>query len=312
MNTGKFTYMCKLSQKNLKHYVAKNLKTAYPIVVEQDGFIFAKGTFPILLVAHLDTVHKKLPRKIYYDKHTDSLYSPDGIGGDDRCGVYMILEIIKRHKCSVLFCEDEETGGIGANKFVQYAKDKNFDFKYIIELDRKGYNDAVFYDCDNEDFTAFITQEFFKENWGTFSDISVIAPALKTCAVNLSSGYYNAHTVQEYVVTTEVDVIIDEVCKLLDRSVDCAHYEYIENVRYYGYFGSTYKYDNWDIYDDWEDDEYYWEFEFYNVEVNKTDYDYISGTNEYNVLGKFFRQHPNTCYADIINYAPMDYNETIK
>lgn len=43
--------------------------------------------------------------------------SPQGIGGDDRCGVFMVLQIIRSVNCHVLFCEDEETGGNGARAF---------------------------------------------------------------------------------------------------------------------------------------------------------------------------------------------------
>ena len=69
--------------------------------------------------------------------------SPQGIGGDDRAGVYMILEIIKQANCHVLFCEDEEIGDIGAKKFVK--SNMPLPVYYIIELDRQRHNDAVYY-----------------------------------------------------------------------------------------------------------------------------------------------------------------------
>ena len=47
------------------------------------------------------------------------MMSPQGIGGDDRAGVYMILRLIQDLHCHVLFCEAEETGGHGAKAFVQ-------------------------------------------------------------------------------------------------------------------------------------------------------------------------------------------------
>ena len=45
--------------------------------------------------------------------------SPQGIGGDDRCGVWMILQILRTANCHVLFCEDEEVGCVGAKKFTK-------------------------------------------------------------------------------------------------------------------------------------------------------------------------------------------------
>ena len=78
----------------------------------------------------MDTVHKETVKDFYeyYDEENERhiISSPQGIGGDDRCGIYMILEILKTHKCSVLFCEDEEAGGIGSEKFCKT--------EYITEL----------------------------------------------------------------------------------------------------------------------------------------------------------------------------------
>ena len=117
MTMEMFKDICRMSQKGLKKHVAKQLREKYTTVISDDGFVYAKGDFPVLLVAHLDTVHKKLPGKIKYNK--GKLSSPNGIGGDDRCGVYMIFDIIKEYNCSVLFCEDEEIGGVGSDKFIK-------------------------------------------------------------------------------------------------------------------------------------------------------------------------------------------------
>ena len=94
-----FKDICRMSQKELKKHVASELRTMYKSVTEQKGFVYAQGTFPVLLVAHLDTVHTFLPGKIKYKK--DKLWSPNGIGGDDRCGVYMILNIIEKYNLSM-------------------------------------------------------------------------------------------------------------------------------------------------------------------------------------------------------------------
>ena len=181
-----FTEICKMTQSEVKKYTAKQLKKTHENVTVGDGFVYAKGNFPVLLVAHMDTVHKALPRTIMYFKDTDILTCNEGIGGDDRCGIYIILEIVKRYNCSVLFCEDEEIGGVGAKKFIKTEIAKTVDPNYIIEFDRKGKNDAVFYDCGNQEFELFITERFFKTNWGTFSDISILAPFIGVAAVNLS------------------------------------------------------------------------------------------------------------------------------
>jgi di/tripeptidase len=229
-NAKIFETICKKTQPELKKFVTEQLTKRYPTVLSTDGFVYAQGTTPILLVAHLDTVHKATPEVLWYDPEDDSLSSPQGIGGDDRCGVYIILEIIKKHNCSVLFCEDEEIGAVGAEKFVKtkLAKELRSTFNYIIEFDRKGSNDAVFYDCANWDFEDFITKEFYKLAYGSFSDISVLAPELECAAVNLSCGYYNAHTTGEYVVWEEMCTAIKEGIKLIERTTEADKFEYIE------------------------------------------------------------------------------------
>ena len=50
-------------------------------------FLYAEGNAPYMLVAHLDTVHKHLPSVICYSKDGNYMMSPQGIGGDDHCGV---------------------------------------------------------------------------------------------------------------------------------------------------------------------------------------------------------------------------------
>lgn len=290
-----FTKICSMTQPTLKKFVAQKLKETHGKVINKDGFIFAQGTFPVLLVAHLDTVHKELPQKIEYDKVMDILSSPQGIGGDDRCGVYMILEVIKKYNCSVLFCEDEEIGCIGAEKFTKSDISKNLEFNYIIEFDRKGKNDAVFYDCANEEFEAFITKEFFKTNWGSFSDISVIAPHLGCAAVNLSCGYYNAHTKEEYVVMSEMQTSIEQACKILERTSVSDKFEYIEDK--YGFnawdWGGRYNEGDKEYFITWFtlDDEQEW------VEVR--------ARSEEEAIGIFLKEHPTLTYNDIEVY-PME------
>ena len=152
--------------------------------------------------------------------------SPQGIGGDDRCGVYMIMQLIRDFKCHVLFCEDEEVGGRGANKFVASKLKPGVNF--IVEMDRRGSNDAVFYHCDNPDFTDFVLSFGFEENHGTFSDISVIAPPLNTAAVNISAGYYNEHRLHEYIDMLAVENNIRRIGEMI--MADSEHFEFIKRT----------------------------------------------------------------------------------
>ena len=116
--------------------------------------------------------------------------------------------------------------------------------KLIIEIDRRGANDAVFYQCANLDFEKYITGKGFKTAQGSFSDISLIAPELGIAAVNLSSGYYNAHSLHEYIIRSELESTIKKICDIVADAVkpDFPTFVYVENftkpyhskkIRYY-------------------------------------------------------------------------------
>lgn len=301
-NIEKFINICKMSQIELKSYLINELAKTYTSITSADGFIYAQGNFPVLLVAHMDTVHQSLPSEILYDKPNGIISSPQGIGGDDRCGIYMILEVIKKFNCSVLFTEDEEIGCVGAEKFIKAQGIYALKFNYIIEFDRKGSNDAVFYECENYDFEDFVTEEFYKTNYGSFSDISVIAPILGCAAVNLSCGYYNAHTTKEYVVLKEMQDSINAACKMLERTTETDVFEYVEDQfngsYYYGSMfgrGGNGKEENYCIW-----------YETINGTENCV---FVTATSMEEAIGIFLMEHPNYCYGQVLDCYPETYSK---
>lgn len=228
-----FEDICRMTQHEVKQYMKGYLASHKYSVVDQDGFLYAKGDVPVLLVAHMDTVHLKQCKEIR--NINGKMSSPQGIGGDDRCGIFIIMNIVKELHCSVLLCEDEEKGGIGARKFTKAIKTikgddgKEIEVRYIadlgvnymVEFDRKGSNDAVYYSCGNEEFEDFIEDATnFKFANGSFSDISVLMPEAMLCGVNLSCGYYNAHTTTEYVMYDEMMDTIEAAKTLIKEKCD--------------------------------------------------------------------------------------------
>ena len=249
-----FKKILMMKQEELKTALTEKLKEEGYSPQIEDGFIYAAGDIPVLLVAHMDTVHKELPEHICESADGDILIAPlEGIGGDDRCGIFMVLETIKTHRCHVLFTEDEEIGLVGAGKFA--ASDIKPKVNWILEYDRKGSNDAVFYSCDNPEFTEFITDKDigFVFAHGSASDISRVAPAINRAAVNLSCGYYDQHKKNEYIIISEMMTNIERGKRLIDKPCD-KPFEYIEKkYTYSGYSygtGSSYKsyYDDYDKY----------------------------------------------------------------
>ena len=322
---NKFARICKMKQPEVKAYMKKYLTSKGYKIICEDGFLYAKGTVPVLLIAHMDTVHKETCTEVLVDK-TKTLSSPQGIGGDDRCGVYIIMNIVKELNCSVLLCEDEEIGGIGASKFTKTKYIDDLGVNYMVEFDRKGSNDAVFYSCDNKDFTKFITETTgFKEAYGSFSDISTVAPAAKIAAVNLSCGYYNAHTTNEYVKFDEMLNTIEVAKKLIKTESD--KFEYVAKKyqnynygRYGGYYDGYYGGYSDRYYDDWWNygskgnpdkakhngscrNEFDLELEVVYVDVDGTEaFDYTQGSTKAECWARFFMNNPDVCFAMITDF----------
>lgn len=348
-----FEDICKMTQPEVKAYMKSYLSSHHYKVIDEDGFLYAKGTVPVLLVAHMDTVHKLQCSTII--NKDGKLSSPQGIGGDDRCGVFIIANIVKELNCSVLLCEDEETGGKGARKFTnaKYTeKDENgneitkkyienLGVNYMIEFDRRGNSDAVFYSCDNKDFIDFVEDiSSFDLAYGSFSDISVLMPAAKLSGVNLSSGYYNAHMITEYVIYDEMMDTI-EAAKVLIKEPCEKPFEYVAKKYSYARPNGNYNYGNYNYggcnpgtyrapryYSDMCNDDYYGSLydtpseykDEHLANIAKVDTDleleaiiYDENLSEKTIIAtgetkaecwmNLFLENPNLCFNDIVDYS---------
>lgn len=214
-----FDYLCKRSQPQLKSFLASFLTSKYEEVIVDQHYLVAKGNIPICLVAHMDTVFPKPATEIYYDKQKNVIWSPTGLGADDRAGIFAIIQIVKSGlRPHVIFTADEEIGCIGA--MYLGAKENPFnDVRYFIELDRRGIDDCVFYDCDNPEFVKYVEDFGFQEAYGSFSDICMICPEWKVAGVNLSVGYRDEHSTSEILFVSYLLDTIDKVSVMLKEDM---------------------------------------------------------------------------------------------
>lgn len=253
-NKEYFINLCKQSQAGLLDYLPIKLnQLGCTDVVCDEKYIFSHGNVPVMLVAHLDTVHKQAVKNVVVKGEIIS--SPQGIGGDDRCGVFMILYVLnqlakKDIKPYVLFTTDEEIGGVGVAKFCKDYPVNECDIKFLIEFDRANAHDMVFYDCDTTEWKNYVGQQTgLVEALGSYTDICDIMDTWKICGVNISCGYYNAHTTKEYVK-------FDEMISNAKLVIDWLMREKFENTFVYesswagwGSKWSSYGY-GWDDFDD--------------------------------------------------------------
>lgn len=230
-NQKKYFDLVQMEQSELHYYLKGKLNSVFDAekTFESKGeYIYYEGDIPVLLLAHLDTVHKVKPslEDIFYDKEKNVIWSPLGIGADDRNGVYSILEILEQgYKPHVLFSWDEEIGCVGSSAFStsvdtifgEKILDSLSAINFAIQFDRKGFSEAVYYNLDNLEFEEYINSFGFKTEEGSFTDICEICPAFGFAGVNISTGYLDEHTSEERCYVDEMLSSIEKVINILEE-----------------------------------------------------------------------------------------------
>jgi hypothetical protein len=202
-NRWQFSSLLQYDEDGLKNFLDNKFLPNYydkeHLIIDKN-YTIAVGDLPVGLVAHLDIAVPVPAREdIHYDKTANIIYGNNGLGADDRAGVFGIMTLLKKTKYrpTVIFTLGEEKGGEGVYDLVQKYPKPPTELNFLIELDREGAMDAVYYRCNNQEFEYYIESFGFIENFGTFSDISIVAPKWDIAAVNLSIGYYYEHTDNE-------------------------------------------------------------------------------------------------------------------
>jgi len=216
----------------LEHYLKD-----YEYTIDRHNNIFI-GDFSQskpCLIAHLDSVHNKKSTKFYYKDGI--LASNNGIGGDDKCGIVAILELLEKNTdVNAIFCADEEIGGIGASN-IEPKILKNV--MYFIEIDREGAKDIIYESGANQiasdqfqkALNPFAEKYGYSEDFGTFTDVNILTGIAQKSAINISAGYYNSHTTKEYINLYELQNTINFVQDVIQNirqtfSWEAKEYEY--------------------------------------------------------------------------------------
>ena len=189
-------------------------------VDEHNNIYITKGDAEFLpcVAAHIDTVHRLAPATIV--QHGGLLVGFDeaarrtGIGGDDKAGVFVCLELLERFdNLAVALFASEEVGCVGARK----SDAKFFErVGYVIEFDCPGRGLVSYtsggvrlFQNDGEFITAALPVmcRHGALNWQhhPFSDVKAIGNRFGLCCLNVSAGYYNWHRHDEFVKLAGVE-----------------------------------------------------------------------------------------------------------
>lgn len=207
------------------------LEQKYDKVIYSSKYLIAVGDIPIGLVAHLDTVYRTPPDNIYYDRVKGVVWGDNGLGADDRAGIFSIIELLKKgYRPTVIFTTDEEVGCHGAEALVKAIPEPPTALKYIIQIDRHGSCDCVFYTCRNPEFIEYVETFGFRFARGSFTDITVIGPAWNVACVNLSTGYYDEHSPIEILRPSEMFNTITKIERMLKEATEAASFEYKSGI----------------------------------------------------------------------------------
>lgn len=238
MNEKQYNLYKKILQctpENLQAVLYMYLSKTYKTVVQTKDYLYAVGDIPVALVCHLDTVFKTPPQpnEVFFDREAGVIWSPKGCGHDDRAGAYALVTLLERGLRPHVICtQGEEIGGVGASALAE-EKCPFKDLRYMIELDRRGRQDMVFYDCDNKEFINYVGSFGFALAYGSFTDISFLMDAWGVAGVNLSCGYMSEHSDTEFLRTEWLEATIDKVETMLENAKEAPFFEYIPSPHYW-------------------------------------------------------------------------------
>ena len=216
-----------------------------------------EGEFYPMFVAHTDTVHEIIPKinvkevdvyrpvtfgKIFESvsvkalKAYDDNDNPTGIGGDDKCGIFICLNLLETlEKVKIGLFVSEETGCHGSSKCnEEFLKDVG----YICQYDAPG-DHLITEVCSGvrlfEKGGEFgsLAHKAIKDAFGCemtlgshpYTDVMQLKKKSDVSCINMSCGYYNMHTANEFVCVSDVERAIQAGLNMVN-SLGLKKYEF--------------------------------------------------------------------------------------
>lgn len=179
----------------------------------KERFLYVPGkrTNKVLLVAHADTVWDShyLDTQDYEQKlifENDIIQSGStvcGIGADDRSGC-AILSLLKDMGHSLLITDGEEHGSIGSEWLMTSPENRdiadliNQGHQFIVQFDRRNGKDFKCYNVGTDEFRAYISEKTGYTEPDRSAGTDIVELCRNITGVNLSVGYHNEHSEDEY------------------------------------------------------------------------------------------------------------------
>lgn len=248
----------KKMRKFIRRWINKNVEN---VVVTNDssGNLYAtKGSaenYPCL-VSHIDQVQYNHSKDFSVCDNGDAFFgfsmsskSFQGLGADDKNGIWVCLMCLKKYdniKCA--FFVGEEIGCVGSSK-----ADMNFfnDCRFCLQIDRKGNSDLI-----TEISSEMCSKEFlqdvncesygYKTTHGLMTDVDTLRNnGLAISCVNISCGYYNPHTDEEFTIKNDLIKCLNFVEHIIEDCTKVYTFEYVYEYKYDSrYWYTNYNYNS--------------------------------------------------------------------
>ena len=214
-----------LLENNIEYHIDihNNVYATKKVSEVSDDFYFP------CVIAHTDTVHNidtinvreenlrnaqnqlKLSLKAYNNEGI-----PTGIGGDDKCGVFACLKLLKELPyLKAAFFVSEETGCHGSKKadpefFKNVGYGIQFDAPENWMITEQCYGNILFdrnsdfFDKCDKVLTEGMNNDDMRYMIHPYTDVYALRNLFDFSCINFSIGYYDYHTPNEYVVIEDV------------------------------------------------------------------------------------------------------------
>lgn len=226
----------------------KSAKDAYGNLYAVKG---VSETYPCI-VAHLDQVQHAHSKDFKVIETRDIIFGYsgknhqfEGVGADDKNGIFIALEALRRYDClKVVFFREEEVGCRGSSNCEPPFFE---DCRFVLQCDRRGCSDLITsigcIDLCSEAFIRAVNPERwgYAETTGMMTDVEALKEhGLAVSAANISCGYYNPHTDEEITVKRDLEKCWRLVQHIIEDCTEVYSHEVGEN----GYMGYD---DVWEI-----------------------------------------------------------------
>ena len=222
-------------EQEIKSFVMKCLKDV-PLQFATDdiGNVYiTKGevsSYPCV-AAHLDEIHIPCQREVIVDG--DTIYTVDadnnrvGCGADDKNGIWIVLHLLRTEPTlkAILFVQEEKQGDMPGCQGAKVCDLTFFkDVRYIIECDRKDAHDVVRCGkgtmlCDEDFIPKNLLQKYDYQmvDGGKTDVVELKMRGIEIPVCNISCGYYNAHTTDEYTQFSELQKCLSFVKEIVQK-----------------------------------------------------------------------------------------------